>query len=125
MSKLIFFVDDDRMILNLLEYTISNKQDIDVKTFVSGEDCIKSLYLKPDLIVLDHYFKVNGTAAMDGLEILKIIRKKNKNIPVIILSALEDEKVTIDYKKYGANEYLPKNDYFVDNLLEVISQYTT
>ena len=123
MSKLIFFVDDDRMILNLLEYTLSNLRDYSIKTFMSGEECLNSLNLNPDLIVLDHFFMKNEVTNMDGLEILKAIRKKRKNIPVIILTSLEDERITSEYLKYGASEYIPKNDYFIDNLMDTINNY--
>ena len=54
MSKLIFFVDDDKMILNLLEYTFQSRQDYDVVTFQTGEECLENLHLGPRLIVLDH-----------------------------------------------------------------------
>jgi CheY-like chemotaxis protein len=125
MSKLIFFVDDDKMILNLLEYTLNNKVNIDVMTFQSGEECLDRMDLKPDLIVLDHFFRVNGTIKMNGLEVLKLIREKDKNIPVIILTGQEDKSVTSSYLKFGATEYVPKNDYFIDNVLEVITKYTS
>ncbi len=77
MTKLIFFVDDDKMILNLLEYTLNIRQDYEVLTFYSGEECVKNLYRKPDLVVLDHVFKGEGKDPMDGLQTLKQIRQKN------------------------------------------------
>ena len=122
MSKLIFFVDDDKMILNLLEYTLNNRHDYNIKTFITGEECIKNLYLKPDLIVLDHYFKTNGVENMNGLEILGKIRKKDKNLPVIILTNAEDEEIESEYKKIGASNYISKNDYFIDNLMQTITE---
>ena len=54
MSKTIFFVDDDKMILNLLEYTFQSRQDYQVITFQTGEECLENLDQKPRLIVLDH-----------------------------------------------------------------------
>ena len=123
MSKLIFFVDDDRMILNLFEYTINNRDGYDVKTFATGEECINNLHLNPKLIVLDHFFIGAKTNIMNGLEILKRIREINKVIPVIILTSLDDEKTSSEYKNHGASAYIPKNNYFIDKLLEVIHQY--
>ena len=55
-SKLVFFVDDDKMILNLLEYTFKSRGGIRVKTFFSGEECLDHMQLKPDLVVVDHMF---------------------------------------------------------------------
>ena len=43
-TKLVFFVDDDKMIINLLEYTFKSRQGIEVKTFFSGEECLENKY---------------------------------------------------------------------------------
>jgi len=60
MSKTIFFVDDDKMILNLLEYTFQSRQDYKVISFQTGEDCLKNLEQEPQLIVLDHILSGPG-----------------------------------------------------------------
>ena len=117
MGKLVFFVDDDKMILNLLEYTLKNRQDYDVKIFFSGEECIEHLDLKPELIVLDHIFKSNGNSKKNGLEILKEIKHINKKLPVIILTSQEDEKLENEFISSGAAKFIPKNDYFIDALM--------
>jgi len=122
MSKLIYFVDDDKMILNLLEYTINNRQGYEVRTFISGEECLKHLDANPQLIVLDHLFNSQDNKAMNGLEILKNIRSKNKNIPVIILSGKGNDNLAAEYIRNGANQYIPKNDYFVDILMQTIDK---
>ncbi len=122
MNKLVFFVDDDTMILNLLEYTFNNQRDYDIKTFSSGKDCIDNLHLNPDLIVLDHVFKDDGQVPANGLQTLKEIRKTHKDIPVLVLSNLDDEIMQEWYKEGGATSYIPKNDYFIDNLMEAIDR---
>ena len=123
MEKLVFFVDDDKMILNLLEYTLKNRGDYDVRTFYSGEECIKNLGLKPDLIVLDHIFKTDGTEKMSGMDILHEIRKIDNSLSVIILTSLEDEKLAGEFLANGAVKYIPKNDYFIDTLMDAINQH--
>ncbi len=123
MSKLIFFVDDDKVILNLLEYTLNNRYGYEVKTFLSGEECLENLGLKPDLIVLDHIFRSDNSSNLDGLEILKKIKQINRNLPVIILTGLEDDTIASEYMKQGATQYIPKNDYFVDTLIQSIDQH--
>lgn len=122
MGKLVFFVDDDKMILNLLEYTLKNRQDYDVKTFFTGEECIENLGLKPDLIVLDHIFKSNGKSKKNGLEILKEIKHHNNKLPVIILTSQEDQKLADEFISKGAAKFIPKNDYFIDALMETIEK---
>jgi len=122
MQKLVFFVDDDKMILNLLEYTINNRDDCDIMTFQSGESCLENLSLNPDLIILDHVFKSELDNPLNGLQTLKKIREVNKNIPVVILSSREDQELKDEFIKAGATSYIPKNDYFIDVLMETVNE---
>lgn len=118
-NKLIFFVDDDKMILNLLEYTFKSRQGIEVKTFFSGEECLQNMHLKPDLIVLDHLFPENK-GQMSGMETLKKVKETDKEVTVIVLSAQQDEKLIPEFLKNGAKTYISKDDYFIDDLIESI-----
>jgi DNA-binding response OmpR family regulator len=118
-NKLVFFVDDDKMILNLLEYTFKSRQGIDVKTFFSGEECLKNMHLKPDLIVLDHLFPTNK-GQMSGMEILKKLKEADKKVAIIVLSAQQDEKLIPEFLKNGAKKYISKDEYFIDELIESI-----
>lgn len=118
-NKLVFFVDDDKMILNLLEYTFKSRQGIDVKTFFSGEECLQNMHLKPDLVVLDHLFPANK-GQMSGMEILKKLKEADKKITVIVLSAQQDEKLIPEFLKNGAKKYISKDEYFIDELIESI-----
>jgi DNA-binding NtrC family response regulator len=124
-GKLIFFVDDDKMILNLMEYTFKSRAGYDVKTFFSGEECIDNLDLKPDLIVLDHIFLQRGRASMSGMETLQKIHQVNSRVPVIILSSQEDRHLIPEFLKNGAKKYIAKDDYFIDSLIETIEEEIT
>jgi len=122
MPKLLFFVDDDKMILNLLEYTIKNMQEFDVKTYHSGEECLDNLSLDPDLIILDYLFKDNEKASLNGIETLRSIREVNKDVPVVILSNAGDEKIKSEFEDLGVSGFIPKDDYFIDVLMETIQK---
>lgn len=121
-EKLIFIVDDDRIILNLLEYTFKSKEGFDVKTFRSGEDCLKNLEMNPDIIVLDHLFYLQGNETMSGLDTLIELKRRNQDVPVIILSAQDDITLVKEFIKNGAVKYIPKSDYFVDTLVESVDK---
>lgn len=120
MSKLIFFVDDDKMMLNLLEYTLKNRQDYEIRTFLNGQECLENLGANPDMIVLDLKFSENGKENMNGLDILKKIKKENEKFPVVILSNHEDEKLRKELEENGAFRFIAKNDYFIDTIMELI-----
>lgn len=123
MDRLIFFVDDDKMMLNLMEYTFKCREGFEVKSFFSGEECIKHLYLKPRLIVLDYYMGTDEETAMTGLDTLKKINELNQEVPVIILSREKDKDTIAEFKKEGAIRYVVKDDYFIDTLIESIESH--
>jgi DNA-binding NtrC family response regulator len=120
MNKLIFFVDDDKMILNLLEYTFKSRDNYDVKTFRRGEDCLAAMNEKPSLIVLDHNFVIENTKYSSGIEILEKIREVDNDVKIIMLSG-EDNKQVIDiYIKCGVTKFIVKDSFFIDSLIESI-----
>lgn len=119
-SKLIFFVDDDRVINNLMEYTFKSRDNYDVLTFGSGEECIENLYRNPDLIVLDFHFNKNARARLNGLETLKLIVKENSHLSVIMLTSQDDEDTIDELMAAGAKRYIAKNAFFVDELMTAI-----
>ena len=120
--KLIFFIDDDKMILNLLEYTFQSREGYQVKTFFSGEEGIKHLDLNPDIIVLDYFFNKIGSNAMTGLETLKKIQELRDDIPVIMLTSEKDAELVTQFENHGALKYVCKDDYFIDTLMETIDK---
>lgn len=122
MGKLIFFVDDDKMILNLLEYTFQSRKNYNVKTFLSGEDCLKNLSQNPDLIVLDHVLSGSKEGQMDGMDTMKMINQQNPDIPVIILTGYGDDELLAEFMASGATRFLTKDDYFIDSLIDAIGQ---
>lgn len=122
MGKLIFFVDDDKMILNLLEYTFQSRKQYLVKTFRSGEQCVENLSLKPDLIVLDHVLSGSDKKQMNGMETLKKIHQESPDVPVIILTGHGDDELLSEFMENGASRFLTKDDYFIDSLIETMEQ---
>ena len=121
-EKLIFIVDDDKVILNLLEYTFKSRDGFEVRTFNSGEECLKNMNMMPDLIVLDHLFYLQGKESMSGLETLKELRRLDLKVPVIILSGQEDLTLIREFILNGAMKYIPKEDYFIDVLVESVER---
>ena len=102
-----------------MEYTFKCREGFDVKSYFSGEDCVKNLYLEPELIVLDYYMG-NGEKTMSGLDTLREINQLNRVIPVIILSREKDRDTIAEFIKEGAMKYVIKDDYFIDTLIDTI-----
>ncbi len=119
-EKLIFFVDDDKMILNLLEYTFKSRKNYTVKCYFTGEECLKHLQEHPDLIVLDHYFSKQGSGLLTGLQTLEKIREVMPLVPVLILSSQDNKELIPRFLALGARRYISKDEYFIDSLMEAI-----
>lgn len=102
---MIYFVDDDDSIRELIIYTL-NAQGLTAEGFAKPSDFWKAMEEQlPSLILLDVMLPEE-----DGISILKKIRAKNrwKHIPVIMLTAKGSEFDTILGLDSGADDYVPK-----------------
>jgi len=122
-NKLIFFVDDDKMMLNLMEYTFKCREGFEVRSFYSGEECLDYLILRPSMIILDYYLGEGESATMSGFDTLKKIREQNGTIPVVILSREKDKTLIRKFLQFGAMQYVIKDDYFINTLIETVENY--
>lgn len=119
-KKLIFVVDDDPFILNLVSKRLVI-EGYQVKSFSYGEECVSSLSLKPDLIVLDYlFYNKERSEVMDGKVIFSLIQQFDKSIPVIILSGQEDGAIVLELARLGIEDYVIKDEDLIDNLLEIV-----
>lgn len=104
MSKVIFIVDDEKAISKLLKYWVKDKWDYETEVFDSGEALLKRLdSKKPDLLLLDIMLP-----GINGLDVLKKIRTKDEQLPVIMLSAQGNVEIALESLRHGAYDYFPK-----------------
>lgn len=106
-----------------MEYTFKCREGFEVRSYFSGEDCIKNLDQNPELIVLDYYMGGEDEGAMTGLDTLKKINELKASIPVIILSREKDTETINEFIKEGAMKYVIKDNYFIDTLIETIEAH--
>ena len=109
----IFLVDDDKMFLRSLEHHLQQKlkHSVNIKSFPTGEECLKEMgKQKPNIVVLDYLLNGNYMYAMDGMSVLQKIKQAEPDTTVIMLSAQERMDLAIDVMKYGAYDYVIKND---------------
>jgi DNA-binding NtrC family response regulator len=121
-DKLIYFVDDDKLILNLLEYTFSNREGYEVHSFLTGADCLAHLDKSPKVVVVDHYFSKNDSSNQTGMDVLKTIKETHPEVEVVILSNQNEKELIDEYLKQGAYKFIKKNDYFIDELINTLEQ---
>ncbi|MCB0753293.1 MAG: sigma-54-dependent Fis family transcriptional regulator, partial [Ignavibacteriae bacterium] len=103
MEKTIFIVDDEPAILKLITHWVKNEWEYNVRTFTNGTELLENIYENPDLILLDIMLP-----DLSGTDILKRIKRMNKHLPVIMLSAQGNIDVALECIREGAFDYFPK-----------------
>lgn len=114
-SYTVFIVEDnfasrvllERYIKKLPNTPVEKKPDLDIHVFESGEDAVSSS-IKPDILILDYYLNESNNNALDGLGVLRKIRKRKPNVKTIILSGQQNVMVTAELYNEGASDYVAK-----------------
>jgi DNA-binding response OmpR family regulator len=98
----ILVVEDDTALRETLVYNLS-RQDYAVRSVGDGLSALKAArQAQPDLILLDLMLP-----GMDGIEVCRILRQE-MNIPVLILTARDDEIDRVIGLEIGADDYITK-----------------
>ena len=108
--KTIFIVDDDSMQAMMLQDYLGKYTTFTTHVFNSGEECLKNLSLNPQIVFLDYNFDKIGKDAMNGTEILKEIKAQKPEAEVIMFSGQDKIEVAVNTMKYGAFDYIVKNE---------------
>ena len=102
MSNKILIVEDDPNILETLKYNLG-REGYDTLTAVDGVQALETARTsKPDLIILDIMLP-----KMSGFEVCRILRKEMA-VPIIMLTARDDEIDKITGLDLGADDYMTK-----------------
>lgn len=102
MTTTVLTIDDDAAITELLAIILKG-QGFDVLIANDGEDSIRIIKDKiPQVVILDLMMP-----GMDGWQVCKAVRAFN-NIPILILSALDDPAIVASILDAGADDYLVK-----------------
>jgi two-component system, OmpR family, response regulator len=120
-QKLIFIVDDDRFINNLVVKRFTS-EGYKLEAFSYGEECISALGQNPDLIILDYYFVNNDHLVMNGMEVFDKIKELKPDIPVIMLSGQEKGEIVLELARKGIDDYIIKDSNLIDNLNVAIGE---
>ena len=106
----ILVVDDEPPIRKLLRTGLGT-QGYEVVDAPSGKAALELLAKKPDLVILDL-----GLPDIDGLELLRRIRKLQGSLPIVVLSSRGDEAGKVAALDLGADDYVTK-PFGMDELL--------
>ena len=98
----VLVIDDDLAMTEILKYQLSSN-GLEVKVVNDGQTGLDSIEIfKPNIIILDLLMP-----ELDGWEVCRTIRSKNQ-IPILILSAVDNPIRIADALDAGADDYLIK-----------------
>ena len=116
-NPLIFIVEDDVIYQELVKNELEENKYSNVEVFSNGLDCVNNLYKMPDIIMVDYHLDKK----MNGIQVLKRAKNFNENIHVIMFSAQEKLDVIISSIKYGAYDYVVKNEFAMRRLRRMVA----
>lgn len=137
MKKIKVFIIDDHKIVRegIISFTLGQEEIVIVGDTGDGNDLAPLLdELSPDVVVMDVWLP-----GKNGIELTKFISENYPNISVLVLSAIEDEKLILESIEAGASAFLHKDceeeefllaikkvydheEYFNQKVLKIIQQ---
>ena len=105
MDAKILIVEDERDIVELLRYNL-RQENFKVDTVRNGADALqRAVDNPPDLILLDLMLP-----EVDGLIVCRLLKNdpRTKNIPIVMLTAKDEESDRVAGLELGADDYITK-----------------
>ncbi len=97
------YVEDEKDLANLVKKYLEN-EGYNVTHFLTGEEAYKAASEDFKLWILD----IMLPGGLNGYDLIKEIRKKNPNMPVIFTSARDQDIDKIMGLELGSDDYIPK-----------------
>lgn len=114
----ILIVDDERDIRELIS-DILKDEGFTTRLAGTSEACMAEINAEPPaLMILDIWLK---DSAMDGIDILKQVKRDNPDVPVVIISGHGNIEIAVAAIKQGAYDFIEK-PFNIDQLMVVITR---
>ena len=103
MGKTVLIVDDEKAIVDILDYNL-RKEDYEVVCAYDGPTGLQMAREEnPDLMLLDVMLP-----GMDGFEVCRTLRGEGSDLPIIMITAREEETDKVFGLENGADDYITK-----------------
>ena len=103
MGRKVLIVDDEHSIVDILQYNLE-RNDFDTVCAYDGPEGLRlAREADPDVILLDVMLP-----GMDGFEVCRTLRSEGNNVPIIMITAREEETDKVFGLELGADDYITK-----------------
>jgi len=116
-KRKILICEDEKPLAKSLELKLRSA-GYDILTTYNGREAINLFDSNIHIVLLDLI-----VPEIDGFGVLKAIRQKNKEIPIIILSNLGQPEDKLRVKDLGATAYYIKSEMPLNKILEIVNFY--
>ncbi len=114
----ILIVDDEKDIRELIG-DILKDEGYTIRLAANSDDCMSEINAEaPSLMILDIWLK---DSRMDGIDILKTVKRDNPDIPIVIISGHGNIEIAVAAIKQGAYDFIEK-PFNIDQLMVVVSR---
>ncbi|WP_417807729.1 sigma-54-dependent transcriptional regulator [Thioclava sp.] len=114
----ILIVDDEKDIRELIA-DILRDEGFQTRMAANSNECMDEINARePALMILDIWLK---DSKMDGIDILKTVKRDNPDVPVIIISGHGNIEIAVAAIKQGAYDFIEK-PFNIDQLMVVIGR---
>lgn len=113
----VLVVDDSAIDRRLVGGLLGKASDWEIEYAADGAEALESVDQSiPDLVVTDLHMP-----RMDGLELVRAMRKQHPEVPVILMTAYGSEAFAVEALEQGAASYVPKSQ-LADKLCETVRE---
>ncbi|MEO5569414.1 MAG: response regulator [Bacteroidia bacterium] len=124
-SATVFIIEDDIIFLEMIHDFIKSKFPyLKLHKFGSGEAALQQIKLEPKIVIVDFFLNSKNKDAQNGLDILLHFRKHDPSIRMVMVSSQEKPEIAASVIKYGAYDYVVKNEAALGRL-EIILNHLT
>ncbi|MBC8005302.1 MAG: response regulator [Verrucomicrobia bacterium] len=119
-NPLIFVVEDNHIYKDLVVSYLKTQKYSNVESYLTGEEALKNMHKNPDVVIQDYLLD-----GMTGIEVLVKAKKIAPNVEFIFLSGNDNIDIAINSMKYGASNYIVKDQNALPKMVEKIRQLSS
>ncbi len=102
-QKTVLIVEDEKNIVDIVRFNLQREGYATLEAYDGEDGLAQAVSANPDLILLDVMLP-----KMNGFDVCRALRSRGNNVPVIILTAREEESDKVLGLEIGADDYITK-----------------